>query len=127
MTDSFFQTCIHPNNIHKTAITTPLGAYEWCVMPMGLCNSPPIHQQRMLTVLRKQICHVYMDDIIIWSNSLEEHANHVRIILQTLQDAGLYIIKKKTSLFNYQISFLGHIISQNGIKADPSKIEKILD
>ena len=84
----------------------------------------------MLTVLRKhigKICHVYMDNIIIWSNSLEEHAKHVRIILQTLQDTGLYINKKKLSLFNYQISFLGHIISQNGIEADPSKIEKILD
>ena len=45
MTNSFFQTCIHPDNIHKMAITTPLGAYEWCVMPMGICNSPPIHQR----------------------------------------------------------------------------------
>jgi ribosome-interacting GTPase 1 len=53
-----------------------------------------------------------MDDIIIWSQSLEEHENHVRIILQTLQDAGLYINKKKTNLFCYETSFLGHIIAK---------------
>ena len=130
MTDSFFQTRIHPDDIHKTAITTPLGAYEWCVMPMGLRNSPPNHQRRVMTTLRKHIgviCHVYMDDIIIWSQSLEEHEEHVRIILQTLRDAALYINKKKTHLFCYETSFLGHIISQKGIEADPSKVEKILD
>ena len=67
-----------------------------------------------------------MDDIIVWSQTIEEHEKHVRIILQTLQDAGLYINKKKTNLFCYEISFLGHIISQEGIQADPSKIEKIV-
>ena len=130
MTDSFFQTRIHPDDIHKTAITTPLGAYEWCVMPMGLRNSPPIHQRRVMTVLRKyigKICHVYMDDIIIWSQTLEEHECHVRTILQALQDTGLYVNKKKTNLFCYETSFLGHVISQNGIQADPSKVDKILD
>jgi hypothetical protein len=130
MTDSFFQTRIHPDDIHKTAVTTPLGAYEWCVMPMGLCNSPPIHQRRVMTVLRNhigKICHVYMDDIVVWSQNLEEHALHVRIILQTLQDAGLYVNKKKTNLFRNEISFLGHIISQDGIQADPAKVQKIVD
>ena len=130
MTDSFFQTRIHPDDVYKTAVTTPLGAYEWLVMPMGLCNSPPIHQRRIMTVLRKHIgviCHVYMDDIIVWSQTVEEHEQHVRIILQTLQDAGLYLNKKKTKLFCYETSFLGHIISQKGIQADPSKVEKIIN
>ena len=130
MTDSFFQTRIHPDDIHKTAITTPLGAYEWLVMPMGLRNSPPIHQRRVMTILHKyisKICHVYMDDIIIWSQSLKEHEEHVRLILKALQDAGLYINKKKTNLFCYNISFLGHNISQKGIEADPTKVDKILD
>ena len=130
MTDSFFQTRIHPDDIHKTAVTTPLGAYEWCVMPMGLCNSPPIHQRRMMTVLREfigKICHVYMDDIIIWSRSIEEHTEHVRIILQTLQQARLHINKKKTKLYCYETLFLGHVILQRGIEADPTKVNKILD
>ena len=68
-----------------------------------------------------------MDDIIIWSQSLEEHEKHVRIILQALQEAGLYINRKKTNLFRYELSFLGHNISQDGIEADPSKVDKILN
>ena len=130
MTDSFFQTRIHPDDIHKTAVTTPSGAYEWLVMPMGLRNSPPIHQRRVATVLRNyigKICHVYMDDIIIWSDNLEQHNKHVRIILKALEDAGLFINKKKTNLFCYETLFLGHKISLNGIEANSSKIDKILD
>ena len=126
----FFQTRIHPDDIHKTAITTPSGAYEWLVMPMGLRNSPPIHQRRVATVLRNyigKICHVYMDDIIIWSDNLEQHNKHVRIILKALEDAGLFINKKKSNLFCYETLFLGHKISLNGIEADSSKIDKILD
>src|SRR6202789_3868766 len=129
MTDSFFQTRIHPDDIHKTAITTPLGAYEWLVMPMGLRNSPAIHQRRVTAVLRDhigKICHIYLDDIVIWSQNIEEHQKNVRTILDTLRNAGLLVNKKKTNLFAYEINFLGHIISQDGIKADPTKVKKIL-
>ena len=121
---------IHPDDIHKTSVTTPLGSFEWCVMPMGLRNSPAIHQRRVSTVLQKhigKICHVYLDDIVIWSQNIEEHQRNVRTILQTIKDARLYVNKKKTKLFSYEINFLGHKISQNGIEADPSKVEKILD
>jgi hypothetical protein len=130
MTDSFFQTRIHPDDIHKTAIVTPSGAFEWLVMPMGLRNSPAIHQHRVATVLRAhvgKICHVYLDDIVIWSQNLEEHKRNVCTILETLHEARLYINKKKTDLFSHEINFLGHIISQRGIEADPSKVDKILD
>jgi hypothetical protein len=75
MTNSFFQTRVHPDNIHLTAMTTPLGLYEWLAMPMGLKNSPLIHQRRMVAALRHligKICHVYLDDIVIWSNSVAD-------------------------------------------------------
>ena len=130
MTDSFFQTRIHPDDIHKTAVSTPLGAYEWLVMPMGFRNAPPAQQRRMTTALRKHIgviCHIYMDDIVIWSQTLEEHHINVRTIMNALHEARLYINKKKTNLFSYEINFLGHIISQRGIEADTSKVSKILD
>ena len=130
MTDSFFQTRIHPDDIHKTAVSTPLGAYEWLVMPMGFRNAPPAQQRRMTTALRKHIgviCHIYMDDIVIWSQTLEEHHINVRTIMNALHEARLYINKKKTNLFSYEINFLGHIISQRGIEADISKVSKILD
>jgi hypothetical protein len=84
MTDSFFQTRMHEADIHKTAITTPFGSYEWCVMPMGFRNSPAIHQRRVTNALREhlgKICHVYLDDIVIWSNSSDEHIRNVDILI----------------------------------------------
>jgi len=71
LTDSYFQTRVHPDDIHKTAVSTPRGLFEWTVMPMGFKNSPAIQQRRLESALRGyigKICHVYLDDIIIWSN-----------------------------------------------------------
>jgi hypothetical protein len=130
MTDSFFQTRIHPDDIHKTAVTTPFGTYEWCVMPMGLRNSPAIHQRRVTNVLRPfigKICHIYLDDIIIWSDSMEEHMENVRTIMRALRDAKLHVNRKKTKLFCDEVDFLGHHISRRGVEADGSKVERILD
>jgi hypothetical protein len=66
MTNSFFQTRMHPNDIHLTAVTMPFGLYEWLVMPMGLQNAPAIHQRRVVSALWPyigKICHVYLNDI----------------------------------------------------------------
>ena len=130
MTDSFFQTRMHPDDIHKTAVTTPFGNYEWCVMPMGFRNSPAIHQRRVTNALRQyigKICHVYLDDIVVWSDSIEDHIKNVHKILEALRLAKLYVNEKKTNLFAYEIKFLGHKISQSGIEADGSKVDKILE
>jgi hypothetical protein len=106
---------MHPDNIHKTAVTTPFGNYEWCVMPMGFCNSPAIHQRCMTNALRpyiSKICHVYLDDIVVWSNSVDEHIKNVHTIMDALRQAKLYVNQKKTNLFCYEIKFLGHKVSQ---------------
>jgi len=130
MTDSFFQTRVHPDDIHKTAVSTPFGTYEWCVMPMGLRNSPAIHQRRVTSVLRPfigKICHIYLDDIVIWSDTVEEHIANVKTIMNALCEAGLHVNRKKTKLFCDEIDFLGHHISQCGIEADRGKVARILD
>jgi hypothetical protein len=111
MTDSFFQTRLHPDDIPLTAVTTPLGLYEWTVMPMGARNSPSIQQWWVTMALCPyigRICHVYIDDIVIWSSSVEEH-----------------IIN--THLFCWEIDFLGHHISTRGIEAHDKKVSRILD
>jgi fumarate reductase subunit D len=85
MTNSFFQTRVHPDDVHLTTVTTPLGLYEWLAMPMGLRNAPSIHQRRVMAALQPfigKICLVYLDDIIIWSQTLEDHAQHIRIIMR---------------------------------------------
>ena len=74
-----------------------------------------------------KICHVYLDDIVIWSNSLDEHICNVRKIMEALRKAKLYVNEKKTKLFCHKINFLGHKISQAGIEADDKKVDKILD
>jgi hypothetical protein len=130
MTNSFFQTRMHPDDIPLTAVTTPFGLYEWLVMPMGLRNAPAIHQRRVTGALRHligKICHVYLDDIIIWSQDVDEHVRNIRQVLQALKDARMYVNPKKTKLFQHEVVFLGHRISERGIEADYSKINKILD
>lgn len=73
-----------------------------------------------------QICHVYLDDIIIWSSSLAEHKINVALVLEALRKAKLYCSLKKSKLFTTEINFLGHHISERGIKADSSKVDHIL-
>ena len=120
---------MHEEDIWKTAVSTPLGTYEWQVMRMGFHNAPSIHQRRVTNALRKyigKICHIYLDDIVIWLNLVEEHVSNVRLVMQALRDAKLYVNEKKTNLFCYEISFLGHRILQKGVEVDSSKVDKIL-
>jgi hypothetical protein len=114
MTNLFFQTKMHPSSIKFTAVNTPFGLYEWLVMPMGLRNSPAVHQHRVFSALRSligKICHVYLDDIIIWSNTLAEHEANVALVLEALRTANLYCSVKKSELFCSEVDFLGHHIS----------------
>jgi hypothetical protein len=112
------------------AIHTPFGKYKWTVMPMGVRNTPAVHQRRMtmaLCHLIGKICHVYLDDIIIWSQTLAEHENNMQQVLQALRAAHLYCSPKKTSLFNTELDFLSHHILAQGIEVDHSKVARILD
>jgi hypothetical protein len=129
MTNSFFQTKMHPDHIHLTAVSTPFGLYEWMVMPMGLRNAPSIHQRRVTHALRGllgRICHIYLDDIIIWSTDSKTHIDYTRQVFEALRKAKLYINPKKTNLLCHEVDFLGHHISARGIEADTRKTEKIL-
>jgi hypothetical protein len=76
-----------------------------------------------VTPLIGKICHVYLDDIIIWSQSVTEHIKNVQLILEALWKACLFCSPKKTSLFCTEINFLGHHISASGIEADASKVK----
>lgn len=130
MTNSFFQTKMHPDDIQYTAVNTPFGLFEWTVMPMGCRNAPATHQRRMFSALRPfigKICHVYLDDIIIWSQTLQEHIRNVQTVLEALRAASLFCSPKKTQLFLTELDFLGHHISRRGLEASQDKVAKILD
>ena len=129
MTNSFFQTWVHPDDIHLTAVTTPFGLYEWLAMPMGLQNSPAIHQHRVTSTLHEllgRICHIYLDNIMIWSNTIAEHMLHVKLVLEALCKATLSCNPKKCDFYLLKLDFLGHHISSRGIKASTSKVDKVL-
>lgn len=126
--DAFWQTPMHEDDIEKTAIKTPWGLFEWTVMPQGLCNAPATHQARINEALRHLIgvcCAAFVDDIIIFSKTLEEHKENVSEVLKALRKAGFYGSPNKTKLFTTRTKFLGHGISRKGISVDDSKVQKI--
>ncbi|GAA5985616.1 hypothetical protein JCM11641_004993 [Rhodosporidiobolus odoratus] len=128
MTNAFFQTPMAEEDVAKTAIKTPWGLFEWTVMPQGLCNAPATHQAGVNEALRHLIgvcCQAFVDDVIIYSNTMEEHEQNCRAVLSALREAGLYCSRRKTDLFTLQTEFLGHIISRDGIEAEPGKVDKI--
>lgn len=119
-----------PDDIEKTAVKTPWGLFKWVVMPMGLTNAPATQQKRLEHVLGDMLtrfCAVYLNDIIIYLESEEEHEKHVRLVLERLREAKLFCSTKKSLLFRDQVHFLGHHILREGIQPDKSKIEKIIN
>jgi len=106
MTNSFFQTHIHPDDVHRTAVTTPFSL--WVVSHAnGLAEFSSNHQRRMASALRElisKICHIYLDDIIIWSSNVEEHEKHIHLVLATLQKASCTVTRRSASSSNSILS-----------------------
>jgi hypothetical protein len=114
----------------KTAFRTRYGHYEYLVMPFGLTNAPATFQQLINDVLGPFLdvyVVVYLDDILIFSASREEHVEHVRSVLSALRSAQLYAKLEKCTFFTDSTVFLGYIVSTSGIQMDPAKIQTILD
>ena len=128
LTSGYWQMKIHPKDRAKTAFNTRHGHFEFVRMPFGLTNAPASFQRLMDRVLEQEIgdfVQVYLDDIIIYSETWEEHLIHLNKVLERLEKAGLKLSKEKCKFGETELEFLGHIISRDGIKPDPKKIEKI--
>ena len=112
-----------------TAFTVgPLGFFECDTMPFGASNAPATFQRLMdncLGDLNLKWCVVYLDDIIIYAGSPEEHLERLRAVFDKLRLAGLKLKPSKCTFFQQEITYLGHIVSDKGIATDPSKIEKV--
>ncbi|KAL0181794.1 hypothetical protein M9458_024200, partial [Cirrhinus mrigala] len=112
----------------KTAFITPTGHYETLVMPFGLCNSPSVFQQFINDVLRDMLgrwCYAYLDDILVYSKTLEEHTQHVRAVLRRLLAHQLYCKLEKCAFHQHTTTFLGFVISSQGVAMDPQKLEAV--
>lgn len=128
LASGFHQIEVHPDDIQKTAFSVEHGLYEFVRMPFGLKNAPATFQRVMDHVLRDLIgtcCLVYMDDIIIFSSSLQEHLTNLSRVLQALEKVNLKIQLDKSEFLKKEVAFLGHIVTDEGVKPNPSKIESI--
>ncbi|XP_055960628.1 uncharacterized protein LOC126668448 [Mercurialis annua] len=117
-------------DVPKTAFRTRYGHFEFLVMSFGLTNAPAAFMDMMNQVFKPfldQFVIVFIDDILIYSRSEEEHAYHLRTILQTLREHQLYAKFSKCEFWLEQVTFLGHVVSKDGIKVDPKKIEAVMD
>ena len=129
MKSGFWQIPIKDEDKHKTAFITPDGLYEWNVLAQGLKNSPPSFQRVMVEILApcRQFSLVYIDDIVVFSRSFDEHVDHMQQLLSILSTYNFQLNPSKCKLFQCQIDYLSHIISEDGFRPNNEKIKAIMN
>lgn len=126
----YFQLKIAEEDMPKTAFSTPFGHFEWKVLPQGLTNAPASFSKAMAKVFEKSLGDfvlIYLDDILILSKSADEHLDHLRSVLDTLRTHKLCAKMSKCKFMLQQVKYLGHILSPEGIQADPAKVQTLRD
>ncbi|GJS07103.1 reverse transcriptase domain-containing protein [Tanacetum coccineum] len=125
----YHQLRVHEDDIPKTTFRTRYGHFEFTVMPFGLTNAPAVFMDLMNQVCKPyqdKFVIVFIDDILIYSKSKEEeHEVHLRLVLELLRKEKLYAKFSKCEFWLQEVHFLGHVVNQNGIHVDPSKIEAV--
>ncbi|GJW65387.1 putative reverse transcriptase domain-containing protein [Tanacetum coccineum] len=124
----YHQLRAHEDDIPKTAFRTRYGHFEFTVMPFGLTNAPAIVMDFMNRVCRlylDKFVIVFIDDILIYSKTQEEHVEYLRLVLELLKKEKLYAKFSKCEFWLREVQFLGHVINGNGIHVNPSKIEAV--
>lgn len=130
LASGFHQIEVDPKDTEKTAFSVENGHYEFVRMPFGLKNAPSTFQRVMDNVLRglqHEICIVYLDDIILFSTSLQEHIEKLKLVFERLRQSNFKLQLDKCEFLRKEVTYLGHIITPNGIKPNPEKIKAILD
>ena len=124
----YWQVEVAPEDREKTAFVCHRGLYEFNVMPFRLSSAPPIFQELMNKVLGQAMYKyaiAYIDDVIIYSETFQDHLKHLNEVFGKLRGAGLKLKMSKCQFLMKQISYLGHVISKDGICPDPEKIKVI--
>jgi hypothetical protein len=124
----YHQMKIRPDDIPKTAFVTRYGQYEFTVVSFGLTNAPAYFMNMMNKVFMDELDKfvvVFIDDILIYSSTAEEHEKHLRVVLEKLRQNQLYAKFSKCDFWLEEVAFLGHVLTAEGVIVDPAKIEVV--
>ncbi len=131
MKSGYHQIEVDEEHKSRTAFSAgPLGFYEFNRLPFGLINAPATYQRQMEQIfgdLHFKICMIYLDDLIVFAKSADEHLSRLRQVFQRVRESGLKLSPKKCNLLKDKVKYVGHIISSDGVAVDPAKVEKILN
>jgi hypothetical protein len=126
----YWQIRVHAESVAKTAFTSRFGHYEWLVLPMGLTNAPAAFMSLMEKTFREELDKfvvLFLDDILIFSETLDEHIAHLRTVLQRLRDNKLFAKRSKCQFFRSEVEFLGHFVGRDGLRMVNDKIKAVVD
>ncbi|GBG69712.1 hypothetical protein CBR_g4543 [Chara braunii] len=124
----YHQFEIHARDRYKTAFKTRYGHFEWVVMPFGLMNAPATFQAAMTTEFRDMLDRfvlIYLDDILVYSRTLDEHIMHLRAVLDRLRTAKYKVNRAKCEFVQQELKYLGHFVTPQGIRPRADKIKAI--
>ena len=124
----YWQIRIAAEDVPKTAFTSRHGHFEWLVLPMGLTNAPAEFMALMENTFREELNNfviVFLDDILVYSRTLEEHHQHLRVVLQRLRDNKLYAKLSKCCFFRQEVEFLGHFVGRAGVRMVEGKVAAV--
>lgn len=130
MSDAYEQIRIEDEDVWKTAFATTMGTFISLVMQQGDCNAPATFQRLMTHVFRDFIgdfVHVYLDDIFVFSDTIEDHQKHLQLVFDRLRKEELYLSTTNCDIYSNRMECLGHIIDDRGLHADADKMSKVRD
>ena len=128
LASGYWQIDLDEDAKKKSAFVVRDGLYSWKVMPFGLCNAPATFErlmERVLAGLQWDTLLVYLDDVIVYGKSVDEELGNLKAVLERFRTAGLKLKPQKCYLFQEEVRYLGHVVSKEGVRTDPDKVEAV--
>jgi hypothetical protein len=124
----YYEIHVQDADVEKMAMRTKYGFYEFLVMSFGLCNALSTFTTLMNLIFHEKLNEfiiIYMDDILVYSKSMEKHVSHLEFVLQKLRKIKLYVNQAKNKFVSLEMDILGHVLSQEGVKPSPRKLNQL--